>query len=222
MLDRVAGVGARLPLGVEDVVSAVVNTNLFASFYSKARAVLLGVPRVELIAGRGTEAILVGLHELVDSKLYSSVAITGPSVGIVGHLDQLGLDHGLEDGGQGDVAGHLEGGAGGHLIAVLVDPVGELIVERRGDRNALDYSHGAVSVLVGVDRSSQTKLRVGGRDLVGNGIGVAAPAGVELDALIDRGAHVEGQPIAAGGLRVPAQEGIGVALNLLSNASLLV
>ena len=221
VLDFVA-VRLNLPLGVEDVVSAVVNANLFASFYSKARAVLLGVPRVELIADRGTEAILVGLHELVDSKLYSSVAITGPSVGIVGHLGQLGLDHGLEDCGQGDVSSHLEGGAGGHFVAVLVDPVGELIVKRRGDRDALDHSQSPVGVLVAVDRSCQAELCISGRNLICDNVGVAAPAGVEFDALIDRGAHVEGQPIAARGLRVPAQESVGIVRDLLGNAGFFV
>ena len=97
VLDRVAGVGARFPLGVEDVVAAVANANTLASVYLKTRAVLLGVPRVELIASRSTEGVLVGLHERVNCELFRGVANAGPFVGVVGHLDQLDLDHGLED-----------------------------------------------------------------------------------------------------------------------------
>ena len=222
MLDGVSNIGARFPLGVEDVVAAVANANTLASVHLKTRAVLLSVPRVELIASRSTEGVLVGLHEFVNCEFVRGVTIAGSFVGIVGHLDQLDLYHGFENRSQGDVAGHLKGGAGSHFVAVLVDPVGELVVEPRSDRDALDHCHGAVSILVAVDRSRQAELRISGRDLIRDGVGVAAPAGVELDAIIDRSAHVERLPIAAGGLRVPAQEGVGVVRDLLHDAGLFV
>ena len=125
-----------------------------------------------------------------------------------------------------DVAGHLKGGAGGHFVAVLVDPAGELVVERSSDRNTLDHCQGAIGVLVAVDRSHQTELRISGCNLICDSIDVTvdvtAPTGVELNLRINGRAQIEGLPIPTGGLREPTQEGVGVALDLLGDAGLLV
>ena len=223
MLDGVSNVGARFPLGVQS--SAGLYANTLSRLIVVTSAVGFSVPAIELVSLRGNEAsicIAVDIGNAIVRELRLRIRGSATIARRIRDVNKLIGNHRLEDCGQGDVAGHLEGGAGGHLIAVLVDPVGELIVERRGDRNALDYRHGAVSVLVVVDWSLHIERLVTVVDYVGDGIGVAAPAGVELDALIDRGAHVEGQPIAARGLRVPAQEGVGIVRDLLGNAGFVV
>ena len=226
LLQVVHGVGqvaARLPFCVQS--SAGLYANTLARLIVVTSTVSLGVPTIEFIPIGSNKAgvyIAIDIGNAVVRELRVCIRGSTTITRSIRDVNELIGNHGLEDGGQGDVAGHLKGGAGGHFVAVLVDPAGELVVERSGDRNALDHCQGAIGVLVAVDRSHQTELRISGCNLICDSIDVTAPTGVELNLRINGRAQIEGLPIPTGGLREPTQEGVGIALDLLGDAGLLV